>query len=402
MLIYSFVYAVLPLSSLRSAKIGECVVLGSGAVIEENAVVARSVVGRNCVIKAGAVVEDSHLWEGSVVEERARVRQAIVCNGAVVRTGASVGRGCILSYGVIVDRDVKVPDFTRVSCKERLEDPEDEPQELRGYDVGIVGGTGVGYVWNSHISGDYEREMEVDDDDDDDSWRVESVDALKAHCIGCSEEEAWKRSLWQGVAEPQGEEDSEGEEDGEEDVEARAAHFVTIVSDICVTGHAEGHPPENLLMEIKGFKFAQNRSFGDCVRGVTAAVLTIADAGGAASSMGVVTKLQAMLGAKGWGYGLLKPLLQDAASEAALVEAVEVYSLLDQRRARFYGIFRLVLQILYDSELLSEDALEQWARARRAEMGSPRAALFLEPQVQAFVGWLEAEDDEEDEEEEEE
>ena len=53
------------------------------------------------------------------------------------------------------------------------------------------------------------------------------------------------------------------------------------------TGHAEGHPPDNLLMEIKGYKFAQNKSFSDCIRGCVPSVLSIAVAaggGGSASS----------------------------------------------------------------------------------------------------------------------
>ena len=50
------------------------------------------------------------------------------------------------------------------------------------------------------------------------------------------------------------------------------------------TGHAEGHPPDNLLMEIKGYKFAQNKSFSDCIRGCVPSVLSIAVAAGASSS----------------------------------------------------------------------------------------------------------------------
>ena len=48
----------------RSAKIEHGVVLGRGCVVEENAIVLRSVIGRDCMIGAGAVIEDSHLWEG--------------------------------------------------------------------------------------------------------------------------------------------------------------------------------------------------------------------------------------------------------------------------------------------------------------------------------------------------
>ena len=35
--------------------------------------------------------------------------------------------------------------------------------------------------------------------------------------------------------------------------------FIDVISDMISTGHADGHQPDNLLMEIKGYKFAQNK-----------------------------------------------------------------------------------------------------------------------------------------------
>ena len=35
--------------------------------------------------------------------------------------------------------------------------------------------------------------------------------------------------------------------------------FERVVGEMVVTGRIENHPPENLLMEIKGVKFAQNK-----------------------------------------------------------------------------------------------------------------------------------------------
>lgn len=47
------------------------------------------------------------------------------------------------------------------------------------------------------------------------------------------------------------------------DADAAAArdvlNFGKVVGDMVTTGHAEGHPASSLLMEIKGYKFAQNK-----------------------------------------------------------------------------------------------------------------------------------------------
>ena len=47
------------------------------------------------------------------------------------------------------------------------------------------------------------------------------------------------------------------------DADAAAARdviaFGKVVGDMVTSGHAEGHPASSLLMEIKGYKFAQNK-----------------------------------------------------------------------------------------------------------------------------------------------
>ena len=48
----------------RSAVIEEGVVLSRGAVVGEGALLRRTIVGRDCIIEAGARVVEAHLWEG--------------------------------------------------------------------------------------------------------------------------------------------------------------------------------------------------------------------------------------------------------------------------------------------------------------------------------------------------
>lgn len=64
-------------------------VVGLGADVRGR--VARSVLGPGAVVRAGAVVEDSVLFEDVVVEAAAQVRTCIVDDGVVVGRGAVVG-----------------------------------------------------------------------------------------------------------------------------------------------------------------------------------------------------------------------------------------------------------------------------------------------------------------------
>ena len=167
------------------------------------------------------------------------------------------------------------------------------------------------------------------------------------------------------------------------------------------------------------------QTFSDCVRGCVPSLLSIAvatassstsssssssssDAAAAAAArkatqVAMVTFLKTFLAAKkGWGYQLLRALVQDVKDEVALVEAVEDHVLRAECATTLYPVFRLILQLLYDEELVTEDALMKWIQAREDEdAGTPRGALFRQPQVQAFVEWLQEEEEEDDEDEDE-
>lgn len=60
-----YVYREKGVRVARTAHIGEGVVIGQDTIIEEHARVERSVIGRGCIIRAGAVITESHLWKGT-------------------------------------------------------------------------------------------------------------------------------------------------------------------------------------------------------------------------------------------------------------------------------------------------------------------------------------------------
>jgi len=49
----------------RTAEMGEGVVLGSGTVVQDGVKLLRSIIGRDCVLGAGATIVESHIWKGS-------------------------------------------------------------------------------------------------------------------------------------------------------------------------------------------------------------------------------------------------------------------------------------------------------------------------------------------------
>jgi len=334
-----------------SAKVGAGVI-GAGVRIGDGAVIQGCVIGDGVAIEAGAVLKNSHIWRGATIKAGARVTHSVVCDGAVVGQNAILERGCVLSYGVVIGPDVIVPEFTRVSLhKKAFDDDEDGDYEtsmqsssyqkssmMGGCDCEVVGAGGKGFVWEA---GD---DCEMSDDEES---PLRDVDVIRACSIGCVELEAWKRSLWASlplVEEPSNDVDLEQFED----LMLDASHFKDTVSDMIATGYAEKHPPDNVILEIKGYKFAQNKEFHDCIAGIIPALLRICCNGDALTQSGIAQFLS-LVKEDAWGHKILSNMIQDDDDEVHVIEAIEDYLLLPSVSDGVGGAFRLILHTLYNS-----------------------------------------------------
>jgi hypothetical protein len=101
------------------------------------------------------------------------------------------------------------------------------------------------------------------------------------------------------------------------------ANFERIVGDMVLTGFSENHAIDNVLMEIKGLKFAENRDFADCIHGALPVLLDLAlkkasGPGAAAPSVpALVAAIKDFLdkSTSKWGYQLLRALIQGETDE---------------------------------------------------------------------------------------
>lgn len=160
-------------------------------------------------------------------------------------------------------------------------------------------------------------------------------------------------------------------------------------------------------MEIKGVKFSHNKEFADCLRGVIPSLLSIileesqeAAQGGANRLVALMTTAKRFLAKGGWGYVIVKPLVQQQSIDGlALIAAIEETAVAEG--SPYYAVFRMVLQVLHEAELLADDAFDKWIEDRtQDESQSNVKKLFNEPQVQAFVEWLNEDEEDEDDDEE--
>ena len=191
---------------------------------------------------------------------------------------------------------------------------------------------------------------------------------------------------------------------------------------ICLEFETGTSPIENLAIELNSFKFSQNATYADCTTAATLAMLEKMQVRPDTSDAKLVFEFKSMLDL--WG-----PLLQRMSigldEEKAIVLALERCAVGDVEdenggecepddssnntgnnstailsQVLSTGMsFRLLLQLLHDEEIVSEEAVLAWAADRKEEDGdkdTPRGRLFRLAPLQEYLDWLDAESDDDD------
>ncbi|KAK1932361.1 putative translation initiation factor eIF-2B subunit epsilon [Phytophthora citrophthora] len=408
-------------SLARSCDIQRECILGAGTTIAEHTCVRKSAIGKNCVIGENVKIDGSFLWSNVVVEDGAVVTNAILCDNVVVKRGAVIGEGCVLSFGVVIGEGFKLPPFTKVTTslaqveddgffsdeeeasakKEDLSDGK-APAQWNSKDVGVGG---VGRVWTLD-----EDDIEVDSDsegEDDEDEQAEAkkqarrIEKLKSTLIGANDVIAKKMRRWE---EWETLSSSEEEDENEDDLLAEAnataieVPFQQIIRENVCTGDAAGHNVDDLFMEIKSFKFAQNRSFAEVIGAIIPGLLDLIPTGNGQSAMTILGNVRTKF--QKWS-SVIQRCLVEQEDQLAIVDALEGYCAEPaERRALWLPLFRFLLQTVYDLEWVSEDVILEWHEAQTASAEDEETldalAAASKTDVQEFIEWLQESDDEDD------
>jgi translation initiation factor eIF-2B subunit epsilon len=448
----------------RSSVVSGPGMIGAHCFVGEHCQIRSSVLGSHCHVADRCTIQDSYLWEGVQVEEGARIQQSILAAGVVVKSGAVVSRGCIVGAGCVIGANICLPEYTRLTCSLEVHDvdfdddwgddeDDEDNEELAAKaegassiqnitsDYAVVGSDGKGWVWSPATNED----NEMDDEEDEDVENRIPVDLLlKSQCIGfdpqkivaarlrLQAEDDDDLSLVDVADNKTLDDDNDGYDDGgitfgDGPVSNAAVAIVgrqagvDVVKElkiICLEFEAGTSPIENLAIELNSYKFSQNASYSDCTMAAMLAILERMAIYDGMTDGKLVTEFKAYLDK--WA-----PLLQKMSvgldEEKAIVLALEQSAVGDTARgsedddgaarvARSSVLssgmsFRLLLQMLHDQEIVSEEAILAWAADRKEEDGekdTARGRLFRLQPVQDFLEWLDEESEDEDDDDEEE
>ncbi|KAL6773796.1 hypothetical protein ACKKBG_A22530 [Auxenochlorella protothecoides x Auxenochlorella symbiontica] len=415
----------------RQARVSHDSCIGAGSIISDGALVEASVVGANCVVGPGCVLRGAYLLDDVRLEAGVCVEAALLCDRVVVREGAAVRRGAVLSFDVVVGPGHEVPEGARVSLYRQLRAPghssdddvevpareatstdfelaeEDEaddfgqpppslvaaaaslaagsiPETAVGFDTDVVGGLGAGFAWA----------------DDKDSARHSLFPSATGHAAGEEGESS------------DDEVNSAAGEAGTTDAEVAQAvgpMFKREVGETFLRCVKESIAHDNVVIELNGLKIAEDRTFADCARYMLTTMLGLClpaptscrseyrelythSAPEAGSREGLVELLQrASAQVRRW-KALLQKFLRSEDDQVEVLLTLEEfcsaegdYEATGEHGPVFAHIFAQLLKALYDEDILTEEAILQWAAEK--SLAEEDEKVFLR-KAQPFLSWL--------------
>lgn len=442
----------------HAATVGPSCYIGSRSNIGAGTTIAHSVIGKNCKIGEKCKLEGCYLFDNCTIGDEVTVLRSILADNVTVHAGATVQPGCVLSFGVVIGKSHKVPSYTRLSLLQPVEPEGGSEDELEYTRKGSCATLSVGSAtesdgWDEEDTGEL-AELKPS------SAALKAAHAAALREPSSLKEElqwdvslvgqgaGWKWELSTGAEEsysiappPVNElEDASDEDesilDGEETfdfadmegdtldgldqgVDNMELFFRKEVTETFLRCVKEKFDQTNAVIELNALKIAEDRTFADCARYVLITILQLnlpaptiisqqyislfAKDPPALASVAEKTSFLAMLKKRleEWGP-LLCRFLKSLDDQVEVLLTLEefcgeegVFSKGDHGKA-YVPVFLLMLQLLYQQDIISEEAFLDWAREKEHAEEEEKMLLNL---AMPFIQWLEMADSEEEDDE---
>ncbi|KAI8086594.1 nucleotide-diphospho-sugar transferase [Halteromyces radiatus] len=369
----------------RSCIVDENVQIGAGTVIGENSRVAQSTIGRNCRIGANVTLVGVYLWDGVVIGDNCTVINSILANNVSILENTTIGKGCLLSSNVVIGPNDNIPKYSRLSLlpqpKTSMFDSEDEDQDEKDDGERVLTGDHEPvYFWS-----------EIANDDDDIDIRNLKLDTLAYDINDLVLEDHELSESASEVGELSDEESDADSIDGawnlnpSANAAKKSAEFKKEIALTIERSLAENHTVDTAALEITGLRMSSNGEYSDVREVVVPLVVDHVDLNNPVTSLKKVFTQ--------WG-----PLIGKVTHKHD--DQVHVISLLQKHCASNEALGKLfmgALQILYNIDVIEEEAVMEWYTSDISKSGSP-TEIKLREKATKFVEWLtEAEEESEEE-----
>ncbi|GAM26644.1 hypothetical protein SAMD00019534_098190 [Acytostelium subglobosum LB1] len=360
--------------TLKDCTITEESVIGRGTVIGDKSVVSHSIIGRNVKIGNNVRIDGAYIWDNVVINDGVAITSSMICEGAVIGANATICKGVIVSLGVTVGDNVMVDAFTKITAVEDPDGGEDMEFGRSPTEVMNIGSGGVGWRWklpsgqfNELVprleSDPVENYTDEEDDEDEDS--------------------------------DEDDEDDQGKKGGRSKDKTDLAKFRSEVIETVKVGINQNHSIENIILEINGLKFGFDKDFMDCATAVLPALLDVTKDRSAITQKEYVALLNKRIDK----YSkILGRYLTDTDTQVDFI--FKIQDMCDEDPV-LQKVIQFILHALYNNDILSEEALLNWAEELEEDAENESENQVYLKQCSQFLEWLrEAEEEEEGDEDE--
>ncbi|KAG8383770.1 hypothetical protein BUALT_Bualt04G0048300 [Buddleja alternifolia] len=439
----------------RSARIGPFTVIGNGTTVGNYTEVSNSVIGEGCIIGSNVSIDGCYIWDKVTIEDGCKLKHAIVCDGVIVKSGAVLEAGAVLSFKVVIGQQFVVPAYSKVSLLQQpLKQDSDEELEYADNSSGTieipsitttpekleeelrtelsdsqtqaafeVGNGGTGFIW-SVSEGGHEEE-----------WRhsVAPITADRlAEIINNAIDELEISNEDGNILPPSGELGPDSIDDSDDDVRDDTVHFEKEVEATFLRAVHENVKEDHVILEVNSLRLSYNLTTTDCAGALFYAMMKLA-LDTAHSSPGKLSlslvNLSLHFTFVSWETFALTPeivfetkLLLQSEHKGELVkhvssmitkwnkvlkyylpsidEEIEVIlkfeEMCSEKSTKEYStLFEQILHLLYDKDILQEDAILKWASEKE---GADESDKCYVKQAEKFIQWLNEASEEESEE----
>ncbi|XP_066328817.1 uncharacterized protein [Miscanthus floridulus] len=393
-----------------SAQIGANSVVGSATSIGDHCKILNSVIGEGCKIGKNVLINGSFIWDNVIIEDGCKVNNSLVCDGVHLRAGAIVEPGCVLSFKVEVGKNVVVPAHSKVSLLPQPSN-EDSDEELEYADTNS-GITDSPPFSSMRSNGDQSTVPLEEDESETSETGTCGVVGYVWTSVDTGIVEEWRQSiapipkekleeLRHAVSDDDGSEDESNnptlpdKDDSSDSVVEDDDHiskFEKEVEETFQRALGGGVNRDNLILEINGLRLAYSLQHADCAGAVFYSVMKSALVAAQSTND---TLLKTTADALGKWKDLVRNYTKTVDEEMEILLKFE--EMCQETTKEFSLLFPKILPYLYDTEVVSEDAILRWAEEK--EHADESDKVFVK-QSEAFIKWLKEAEEEDDEEEE--
>ncbi|KAJ1653486.1 translation initiation factor eIF-2B epsilon subunit, GEF [Dispira simplex] len=359
----------------RTAELDRNVVIGNHSQVGEHSRITCSVIGRNCIIGDNVVIDGAYLFDGTVVHSGSRIHRAVLGYQVTVYENTAVSDGCLLGDRVQVGPNITVPRSIRLSrygtdSVQVLDHPNEE-LATGEVDLALVGSQGQGEMW---VPSDDEDELEV---------QYMCLTALAADVAALTLANRHLANDGDGGL-------SDSSQDSMDELEGDTAlvpedAFRDEVEATLDRAFRENHAVTDTLLELKGLRFANNKSNHDIRVILLPKILDLVEI------QQLRTSLTAVL--KRWG-SLVASVINSETDQADALSIISSYCL---EANEHISMFMPCVKHLYDLDVVDEDILLGWYVYVTKNATDKEHLLYRK--LQPLIDWLnEAEEDDSDEE----